>query len=135
MLRLALIGVGTATFQAPNNSTIMNSVPPERLGTASASVATARNIGTATGLALAGTILVAVASARAGVSAGQVDALPDPALLAGIRTAFLVGGAVTSLAIVSSLLRGSPARSPDAEGHLALKPASDPDPRASRPLA
>ena len=53
MARLAVIGVGTSIFMSPNSASIMGSVPKERLGTASASVATARNIGNATGLAMA----------------------------------------------------------------------------------
>ena len=106
MARLALVGLGTALFQAPNSSTIMNSVPRERLGTASASVATARNIGNATGLALMSTLLVAVASAEAGDRAGRVDDFAADALLTGIRTCFAVGAAVSSLAIAASLLRG-----------------------------
>jgi EmrB/QacA subfamily drug resistance transporter len=113
MARLSLVGIGTALFQAPNSSTIMSSVPRERLGTASASVATARNIGNATGLALMSTLLVAVASSEAGVVAGRVDDLPADALLTGIRVCFAVGAAVSSLAIAASLMRGGTARAPE----------------------
>ncbi len=126
MARLVLIGLGTAAFQAPNSSAIMNSVPPERLGTASASVATARNIGNASGLALTGTILVTVASARAGVEGVRIDQLPVPALLAGIRTGFAVSAAISALAIISSALRGRATR------HTERPPVAETPPSTAR---
>lgn len=105
--RLSLIGLGSAIFQSPNSSAIMGSVPPQQLGTASASVATSRNIGNATGLALMGTILVAVASSQLGTSAVSTDQIPAEVLLDGIRIGFLVGGAISVLAVVvASLPKG-----------------------------
>lgn len=107
MARLALLGIGSALFQSPNSSVIMSSVPRSALGTASAGVATGRNIGNSIGLAMAGTILVGVASAAAGVHGVRADQLPADALLKGIRVAFRVGAGASTLAIVASLLRGS----------------------------
>lgn len=106
MARLAVIGVGTSIFMSPNSSAIMGSVPKERLGTASASVATARNIGNASGLAMASAILVGVASASAGFTAAKVADLPADAILDGVRMAFLAAALASSLAIVASSLRG-----------------------------
>jgi len=106
MARLALVGIGTSIFMSPNSSAIMGSVPRNMLGTASASVATSRNIGNAVGLAMASTLLVAVASAAAGFTASRTDGYPVDALLDGVRAAFLVGAAVSSLAIVASSFRG-----------------------------
>jgi len=104
MLRLALVGVGSAIFMSPNSSMIMSSVPRSRFGTASASVATARNIGNAAGLALAGTVLVSVASAAAGISGVRADQLPSQALLDGIHAGFLVGAGISCFAILAALL-------------------------------
>jgi EmrB/QacA subfamily drug resistance transporter len=104
MARLSLIGLGSAIFQAPNSSAIMGSVPPQQLGTASASVATSRNIGNATGLALMGTIVVAVASSQLGTSAISTDQIPSDVLLDGIRAGFLAGGAISILAVVVAML-------------------------------
>lgn len=106
MARLAVIGIGTSIFMSPNSSAIMGSVPAERLGTASASVATARNIGNASGLAMASAIVVAVASSSAGFTAARVADLPPDAILDGIRAAFIVAAAASSLAIVASSFRG-----------------------------
>ena len=103
--RLALVGVGTAIFMSPNSSAIMGSVPKSMLGTASASVATSRNIGNAAGVAMASAILVGVASASAGVSGGRTRDLPVEALLDGIHRAFIVAAAVSTLAIFASAFR------------------------------
>ena len=106
MARLAIVGIGTSIFMSPNSATIMGSVPRTMLGTASASVATSRNVGNAVGLALASTILVGVASASSGLSGVRTDALPPAALLDGIRVAFVVAGCMSALAIAASSFRG-----------------------------
>ncbi|MCK9518420.1 MAG: MFS transporter [Dehalococcoidia bacterium] len=106
VLRLAVVGIGTSVFMSPNSSQIMGSVPRTMLGTASASVATARNVGNATGLALGSAILTAVASASTGLRGVKVDDLPEGAVLDGVQAAFLVAGIASALALVPSLLRG-----------------------------
>ena len=56
---LVLLGVGIGTFNPPNNSIIMGAVPRDRLGTASALIATLRQVGISLGMAFAGTIFSA----------------------------------------------------------------------------
>jgi MFS family permease len=119
--RLALVGTGAAIFQSPNSASILGAVPRTMLGTASAAVATSRNIGNAAGLALASTILVGVAEGAAGFSASRVDRLPPDALLDGIRMAFLVAACFSSTAIVASLFR--PAREPGVQPVAPAAPA------------
>lgn len=51
-----LLGVGAGTFQPANNSIIMSAVSREHLGTASALVATQRQVGIAVGMAVTGTL-------------------------------------------------------------------------------
>jgi len=104
VLRLALIGIGTSIFASPNSSQIMGSVPRAMLGTASASVATSRNIGNATGLAIASAVLVAVASHVSGISGVRADRMPAGALLDGVRVSFLVAAAVSSLSVVAQVV-------------------------------
>lgn len=53
---LLLVGVGSAFFEPVVTSVIMGSVPEERLGTASASIAMARQVAFAIGVALAGAV-------------------------------------------------------------------------------
>ncbi|MGE3076481.1 MAG: MFS transporter [Dehalococcoidia bacterium] len=125
MARLAIVGVGTSIFMSPNSAAIMGSVPRERLGTASASVATARNIGNASGLAMASAILVAVASSSAGFTASKVADLPPGAILDGVRMAFLVAGIASSTAILASSFRGKPAADPTVSTQVVPSPAQE----------
>jgi MFS family permease len=101
--RFALLGLGMAMFTAPNNSSIMGSVPIDRLGTASASIVTARRIGQSVGLAVSGAIYTAQAArfANARSPLGLDDPLLAPfAIVSGLRVALLVAAAVTVLSIV-----------------------------------
>jgi len=123
--RLALIGIGTSIFMSPNSSGIMGSVPRERLGTASAAVGTARNIGNATGLAMASAILVGVATASAGFSAERLADLPDGALVDGIRTAFVVAAFASATGIVASLFREKRVEAPVITVAAGTAPGSD----------
>lgn len=111
LARLALIGLGAAVFGPPNTSAIMGSVPRKMLGTASASVATSRNVGNAFGLAVGSAVLVVVGGSAAGVSASD---LPTEDLLRGIQAAFFVAGCLSFLAIFASLARGSQPPKPPA---------------------
>jgi EmrB/QacA subfamily drug resistance transporter len=54
-----LLGVGAGTFQPANNSIIMSAVTREHLGTASALIATQRQVGIAVGMAWTGTLFSA----------------------------------------------------------------------------
>lgn len=125
MARLALVGIGTSVFMPTNSSSIMGSVPPDRLGTASASVATARNIGNAVGLAMASAVLVGVATSAAGYSARRVADLPDAAIVDGVRAAFLVAGLAASTAVAASLLRGRRSAGLETAGAPAAGPLSE----------
>lgn len=104
--RLSLPGIGSAIFMSPNSSEVMGSVPRSMLGTASASLATGRNIGTAAGLAISGAVLVVMASDAAGVTeVASARDLPPAALLDGIRAAFLVASGLVFVAVLVSLTR------------------------------
>jgi MFS family permease len=67
-----VIGVGVGFANAPITNTAVNGLPPERAGVASGTASTARQVGTAIGIALAGG-LTAVAR---GSGAPGVDMLP-----------------------------------------------------------
>jgi MFS family permease len=75
---LILSGLGVGAFQAPNNSIIMGGAPRNRLGTASALIATLRQVGLSLGMAVAGAVFTsrqAVYEARfleAGAASGHV---------------------------------------------------------------
>jgi len=94
VLRLAVMGLGMGLFVAPNTSAIMGVVAQQRLGTASAMIATVRQIGMAIGLAIAGAIFVA----------GD-----------DFRNALWVALAICGLGLLVSLLRKRGQRREDAE--------------------
>ena len=97
-LRLAVLGLGLAVFGPPNSSQLMGSLPSERLGTASAAIATSRNIGHAIGLAVTSAVLAGMAP--------QPGLEQDPErLLAGIRAGFGLVAAFSLLAVAISPLR------------------------------
>ena len=94
-LCLAVVGVGTGLFTAPNNSAIMGSVPKNRQGVTGALLAAARTVGFATGVALAGLIYTTVLGGR------PEPATPDDiarAVRLGMRTmaVFALAGAACS---------------------------------------
>ncbi|MGI6120031.1 MAG: MFS transporter [Desulfosporosinus sp.] len=51
VLGLILMGLGAGLFQSPNNSSVMSSVPPNKLGVAGGINALVRNVGMVTGIA------------------------------------------------------------------------------------
>ena len=55
--RLALLGIGAAIFQAPNNKAIMHVIPDKKSGVASSIIVTMRNLGMVFGVCIAGILL------------------------------------------------------------------------------
>lgn len=86
--RLVLCGAGFGLFQSPNNSILIASAPPERSGSASGMLATARLVGQTTGAALMALLFHVVPE----------NSTRTALLLAG---GFAVTGAVVSLARIS----------------------------------
>ncbi|MYB22950.1 MAG: MFS transporter [Chloroflexi bacterium] len=103
-MRMLLLGIGTSTFSSPNTSVIMSAVPPERLGTASASQTTARTFGNAFGTSVGVAIMTSVAASFAldhGVAAESGEAV-----MQGFRAALVVAALAASPAILFSLFGG-----------------------------
>jgi EmrB/QacA subfamily drug resistance transporter len=86
-LLLLPIGLGMGTFQSPNNSAIMGTSPPDKLGVVSGMLALTRTLGQSTGIAIIGTIWAEltinysgafqVTSATDAPAAAQVSALQN----------------------------------------------------------
>ena len=104
----AVAGVGAAIFEPVNSSAIIGSVPPDRLGTAAASIATIRQIGLSGGAVLGAALFAAGSARSAGVSAADVTPaqLPPEALASGAEVALLVSAALCFLAMVAAIARG-----------------------------
>lgn len=110
MAALALTGLGTGLFQAPNNSAIMGCVPGNRRGIASGMLATMRNIGMVLGVAVSGAIFssrrayLELALASGGFSGIE---LGNRAFLGALSFTFMVASALAALAVFTSMARGT----------------------------
>ena len=117
LARLALLGFGLALFQSPNNSLIMGSVPVGRLGTASASIVTARRIGQSIGIAISGAIFTAQAAAyaeaRSPLGLDDLEVRAD-ALVHGLDVALVVAAVISGIAVLVAIVWGSRDRDADA---------------------
>ena len=96
-----IIGLGMGVFQSPNNSAILGSVPPERLGVTSGVLAINRMTGTVTGIAVLGTLWAARTVAYAG--GGTAADAPAPAQAAGLSDAMVLAALLLAAALVLGL--------------------------------
>src|SRR5262249_54953699 len=78
---LALLGVGLGLFTPPNNSAIMASAPPNRLGVASGVLNMTRSLGTSLGIAATGAVFSLRLEAHAGHPVESTTGLDPAALL------------------------------------------------------
>jgi len=85
----AICGVGFGFFQSPNNRSILASAPPERAGSASGILASARLVGQTLGAALVGLIFSLTSASPEGIGRGATLAL-------FIGAGFAAAGAVAS---------------------------------------
>ncbi len=98
-LVLAVQGVGFALFSTPNMTMVMNAVPPERTGIASALSAASRSLGMVSGMLVVGALV--------SVNLGHDPVGADPArFVATMQTSFWILAAVSAVALALSLLRG-----------------------------
>lgn len=79
ILFLAMMGAGIGLFQSPNNNAIMGAVPLQKLGVASAFLATVRNLGLVIGTGLS----TAIFTWRRGITGDFVSSLHLSHLVAG----------------------------------------------------
>ena len=104
---LAICGIGTGMYQAPINSAIMGSAPPQYRGIASSILAVMRNAGMAFGIAIGGAIVYSLApdalSSRAGVFTGEELSQ----FINGLHWAFIAGAGLSGLSGVIVLFARS----------------------------
>jgi len=106
-LHLALLGLGMGLFQSPNNSSIMGSVPRNKLGVANGVNSLVRNVGMVVGTAVMVTILTAVESAHLAAGGEINSAVRTAAFLAGWKSAFTVSAGIALIAAAVSSVRGA----------------------------
>jgi MFS family permease len=97
-LVLAVQGVGFAFFSSPNMAMVMNAVPRERTGIASALSATARSLGMVSGMLIVGALV--------SLNLGHDPVGADPGrFVATMHTSFWILAALTAVALTVSLIR------------------------------
>jgi MFS family permease len=95
---LAVQGVGFAFFSSPNMAMVMNAVPRERTGIASALSATARSLGMVSGMLIVGALV--------SLNLGHDPVGADPGrFVATMHASFWILAAVTAVALAVSLIR------------------------------
>jgi MFS family permease len=106
---ILLAGSGMAIFQPPNNSAIMGAVPRDMLGTASAVVTAARQIGVSSSIAVSGSIFSFFqTSCIADYFGSGLDpaTVKKMACVSGFQHTIMVGAAISLIGIIMSLVRG-----------------------------
>ena len=105
--RLALAGVGMAVFIPPNSATAMSSVPPQRRGIASATVAMARNLGMVLGVAVSGAIFNGTFQKLSnGIPLKHYQPKLESIFMTSFHTAMFGGVMVALVGVVISYFRG-----------------------------
>jgi EmrB/QacA subfamily drug resistance transporter len=94
VVALALTGIGTGAFVAPNTAQLMSAAPTERRGTANAVSGTARYLGFAIGSAVAATVIA---------TAGP-NSTDSATILRAVQPAFLIAAAFAAVGVGSSAL-------------------------------
>ena len=111
--KLILLGVGTAVFNSPNNSSVLGSVPRNKLGLTGGMMSSIRNIGMMTGTAVAASLFAAWAGPAGATTSGAVDKV---AFLTGFSKSYHFLTFLAGLAMATCLVRASkvPRRPPGA---------------------
>ena len=107
LLILAALGVGLGLFIPPNNSAIMGSAPPNRLGVAAGVLNMTRSLGTSLGVAATGAALEMALAVIEGHSVQPTLGIPTADLLAGFRDCLLFLAALAVVAGLIAALRSS----------------------------
>jgi EmrB/QacA subfamily drug resistance transporter len=107
---LVVTGFGQALFQSPNNSAIMGSVLPNRLGIASGFLATVRVLGQGFSVALAGAIFTSLDGSQAGALLRHKGTLAigplEDTFVHAFHMALFTCMIIAAIGVITSLLRG-----------------------------
>lgn len=130
-IALTLMGTGGGFFWPANTSTTMSAAPSNRLGVASATLNTLRNVGMIFSFAIA--LAVTAASMPPAVEAavflgtvGHLDPAISVAFTDGMQHAFLASALICILAIFCSIVRGRQVAKPAPEAPSLEKPVAEP---------
>jgi MFS family permease len=106
VVNLIVYGIGNGFFQSPNNSSVMGSVPKNRLGIASSFLATMRNAGMVMGIAIGGAIFSNLTKYYMSHLSLTGQTLENTAFMNALSIAYVVGTAIDMLCAITSAVRG-----------------------------
>ena len=98
---LAVCGLGTGIFIAPNNSALLGAAPRHRQGIASGVLATSRYVGMVLGVGLAGAIFTTMLAEHAEPDSAE-------ALVRAVDRGFLVASVLAALGVFAAAVRARP---------------------------
>jgi MFS family permease len=102
---VVVFGLGTGTFQSPNNSAVMGAAPREHLGVVSSLLGTSRSVGMVLGVAAAGAVLYAAVPASV-LKAPELGPAEAAAFSAGLRWAYAAAALFAAASALLSIGRG-----------------------------
>ena len=109
LVLFALSGLGSALFQSPNNTELMNAVPQAKLAFASSLSATTRNLGMALGTSIAG-LMVALGLRAAGQGGDLLHASPAVVAAVSAHVLWFAGALSLLMGLVALAGVGTKAR-------------------------
>jgi EmrB/QacA subfamily drug resistance transporter len=109
LVALCLQGIGLGIFQAPNNSSMVGSVPREKLGTASAIAVAATQLGVSAGFAIGGAVFGVRQLLHASLLSGQGLApslVAERSIADSFSDTLMIAVVFSGIGILTSLVRG-----------------------------
>jgi hypothetical protein len=102
LLLVVPLGIGVGTFNSPNNSAIMGSVPPEYMGIGGGLLTITRLLGQISGIAILGSVWATSVADYSGGSLPEegASAASPEAQVAGLHTTFRVAGVIMALSVL-----------------------------------
>lgn len=105
VLSMAVYGLGSGLFNAPNNSLIMGSAKPDDLGFMGGFAAFARNFGMVLGLTVCTSVLYGSMSAEVGYRVTDYIPGRPEVYMHGMSTVFIIMGIVVFLGFIGTMAR------------------------------
>jgi len=139
-LALGLMGLGGALFWSPNTSTTMGAAPPKRLGVASATLNTMRNVGMVCSFAVA--LAIAAASMPPALvnavflgTVGHLSPAISSAFTSAMSHAFIASAIICIIALIFSVVRGGSKRVPATTTSTSSMEPVSPEPSTKRSVS
>lgn len=106
LIRVVFIGAGFGTFQSPNTSSVLGSLPKERSGIANGILSVIRSIGQVGGVTVAGAVWSSQVAHLSGHEFVDITQAPVDILAQGFQTTLFVAACIAWLGIIPAVMRG-----------------------------